>query len=211
MSREDDYRLAYKLAAEKLLCSDIEERCTKSGASYSTKDSNHGVISVDFLNKTCLIKLPEIEISYQDDGGEVPLWAKILILHYLNAARGEPLTHKQITFKEVTAGNFYYSSFAKRAKDPLIQVFGNQPELLLKVSEELGGRQIDAGDMGVNIPAFSRVPIHMILWRGDEEFPPDGNIMFDSTIGSYLSTEDVAVLTQMIMILLIGNKKKMGN
>ena len=41
--------------------------------------------------------------------------------------------------------------------------------------------------------AFPRVPLMLQLWEGDEEFPPDGNVLMDPTISGYLSTEDVAL------------------
>ncbi|MHC1578807.1 MAG: DUF3786 domain-containing protein [Dehalococcoidia bacterium] len=38
-----------------------------------------------------------------------------------------------------------------------------------------------------------------MLWRGDEEIAPNGNVLFDANISDYLSTEDVAVLSETII------------
>jgi len=38
------------------------------------------------------------------------------------------------------------------------------------------------------------VPITFVLWRGDEEIPPSGNVLFDASIPSYLPVEDIAVV-----------------
>jgi len=59
------------------------------------------------------------------------------------------------------------------------------------------------GDMGLKISVFPKVPLTLILWSGDEDFPPDLNILFDATIKEFLSTEDVAVLGQEVMIRMI--------
>ncbi|MGC1405099.1 MAG: DUF3786 domain-containing protein, partial [Thermodesulfobacteriota bacterium] len=37
-----------------------------------------------------------------------------------------------------------------------------------------------------------------------EEFPPDGNLLFDASISKYLSAEDIAVLSGMVVYPLIG-------
>jgi hypothetical protein len=37
-----------------------------------------------------------------------------------------------------------------------------------------------------------------VLWKGDEEVSPNGNILFDANISDYLSTEDVTVLCETI-------------
>jgi len=50
------------------------------------------------------------------------------------------------------------------------------------------------GDKGAKILALPRVPVVLALWRGDDEFPPEGNVYFDGSVSSYLSTEDIAYL-----------------
>ena len=42
-----------------------------------------------------------------------------------------------------------------------------------------------------------------VLRKGDDEFPPSGSVIFDSSIADYLSTEDVAVLCNMIAVRII--------
>lgn len=59
------------------------------------------------------------------------------------------------------------------------------------------------GDASVLIWAFPRVPIGLVLWKGDEEFPPAGNILFDSSIPAYLPVEDIVVLTETVVWKLI--------
>jgi len=55
----------------------------------------------------------------------------------------------------------------------------------------------------VTINAFAHVPITLVLWKGDEELAPNGNILFDANISDYLSTEDVTVLTETIIWKLV--------
>ena len=48
--------------------------------------------------------------------------------------------------------------------------------------------------------------ITYIFWNGDDEFPMEGNIVFDSSFKDYMSTEDIAVLCNMISVMLIKKK-----
>jgi len=57
--------------------------------------------------------------------------------------------------------------------------------------------------VAVTINAFSRVPITIVMWHGDDEFAPQGSIIFDSTISDYLSTEDITVLCETIIWRLV--------
>jgi len=208
---ERGYKLAYELAGEKLAKVDgIEQQCLKSGARYLEIDSQQLII-VEYLNQSYQITLPDVEISLMDSEEEVPIRDKILILHYLTQAKGSPLTNEVIAYKQLPGGSNYFSTFYKRAIKPLVDHFGDQPHRLMDAAKELGGYKADYGDTGVTINAFSQVPITLVLWWGDEEFPPEGNILFDATIADYLSTEDINVLCEIIAWKLVKYLKEGSN
>ena len=198
------YKLAYELACEQLAkIEDIEQQCRQGGAQYRVIDSKK-VITIKYLNKSYLITLPEIEISLADSGEKVPIRDKVLILHYLTSAKGTPLANKLITFKELPEGVIYSPTFSKRTIEPILKNFGREPHLLIAAAEKLGGHKADYGDVAVTIDAFSRVPITLVLWRGDDEFVPGGSIIFDATISDYLATEDITTLCETITWRLIS-------
>ena len=195
---EYGYELAYKLACEQLAKFDnIEQQCLKSGARYQVIDSQK-IIILEYLNQSYQIVFPDIDISLIDSEEEVPIRDKILILHYFTQAKGTPITNKVIAFRELPEGANYFPTFSKRAIKPLLDHFGREPERLIGAAEKLGGHKVDYGDVAVTINAFSYVPITLVLWRGDEEFNPEGNILFDSTISDYLPTEDINILCETI-------------
>ena len=200
---QKNYELAYKLACEQLVkIDDIEQQCRKSGAQYRVVDSKKAII-IQYLNQSYLITLPSIEISLVDSTEKVPVRGKVLILHYFTSAKGTPAANRLITFRELPEGSVYSPTFSKRTIQPLLQYFGKDPYLLVDASEKLGGHKADYGDTAVTINAFSRVPITIILWRGDDEFAPQGSIVFDATISDYLPTEDITVLCETITWRLI--------
>ncbi|MFQ6121985.1 MAG: DUF3786 domain-containing protein [Dehalococcoidales bacterium] len=198
---EYGYELAYRLAREQLVEIDnIRQQCQKCGAQYI--DSQKAII-IGYLNQSYLITLPEVEITLMNKEERVPIREKILILHYLTRAKGTLLSNKVITYKELPEGANYFPTFYQRAIKPLVSHFGNEPHRLLDMAKMLGGCEADYGDVAVTIDAFSRVPITLVVWKGDEEFAPEGNIMFDSSIFDYLSSEDINVLCETIVWKLI--------
>jgi hypothetical protein len=190
---EGSFELSYKLAREQLAkISDIPEQCRKSGARYVKPNE----IVINYLNQQYHITLPNVEILLENSKVEVPLKDKILILHYFIAAKGTPATGKLIAYKQLLGGVSYFPAFSQRAIAPFVNHFGRNPELLIKAAEKLGGHGTAYGDVSVNINAFDRVSITLVLWRGDEEVSPNGNILFDANISDYLSTEDITVLCE---------------
>jgi hypothetical protein len=191
------YGLSYQLACEKLTKSNIEVQCRRSGAEYRITDSGREII-IQYLNRPHLITLPIITISMMNSPELVALRDKLLILHYFNTAKGTPPTNRLITFRELPEGTVYFPTFLKRTIEPILRNFGKEPRLLLDSGETLGGHKADYGNIGVTIPAFSKVPITIILWQGDEELPSQGNVLFDANIPDYLPTEDITVLCETI-------------
>ena len=92
-----------------------------------------------FLNRKIKITWPEGEVIAPEGTKELSLQEQGLIMHYLIQATGAPLTNTWITFREIPSGEFYYSAFAKRAKDPLVQTFGKNPGLLIELGTGMGG------------------------------------------------------------------------
>ena len=197
------YEMVYKLACEQLSkIGDIDQLCLRSGAQYQVIDTKE-LILLNYFNQSYQISFPDINISLIDSKQEVPIRDKILILHYLTLAKGTPISNKVIAYKELPEGANYFPSFYKRAIKPLLDYFGKEPRLLLDAAKRLGGYEADYGDVAVTINAFSRVAITLVLWRGDDEFAPEGSILFDSSISDYLSTEDINVLCETISWKLI--------
>lgn len=204
---EYGYELAYRLACEQLAgIEDLKQQCLKSGAQYTPKE-----IIIEYLYQSYKITLPEIEVSLTTGDEPVPMRDKLLILHYFIEAKGTPLSNNTISYKELAEGNIYFPTFYQRAIKPLVNHFGKEPRQLLNVAGLLGGHKADYGDVSVIISAFSRVPITLVLWKGDEEFAPEGNIMFDSTISDYLPTEDINVLCETISWRLVKLLKAGGD
>jgi hypothetical protein len=207
--REIANQLAYKIARERLAeIKDIERQCLKSGARYLPAEKS---IVLDHLNRTYKISLPGGDVSFVDNAEAVPIRDKILILHYFTRAKGTPLTGRLITYKELQEGINYYPTFFKRAIEPIITNFNEAPEKLTEIAATMGGHKSDYGDIAVTITAFPNVPLTIVLWRGDKEFPPGGNIMFDSTISDYLPTEDVTILCEIIAWRLVRSIKTGGD
>lgn len=201
------YGLALKLAGEKLASRrDIAEQCRRSEANYEISGSTT-IIYTKYLNRTYCVALPDIAVSPAGSRDEVELRDKVLILHYLEQAKGTPLTNKLIAYQELGEGAVYYPSFFQRAVRPLVEYFGPAPSRLLPAAKEFGGTAANYGDASVIIPAFSRVPITIAIWKGDEEFPPNASILFDETVLDYLSAEDINVLCQTLTWRLVKSLK----
>jgi hypothetical protein len=132
-------------------------------------------------------------------GEEPPLVRRVLILHYLLQAHGTGLAGRWVDFRSLPGGVAYYPVFRGRVISRLVRMFGERPQALIPAAAPLGGRPIEMADVAVEIPAFPRVPVVLALWKASEEFGPEGTVMFDDALPTYLETEDAIIVCEEIL------------
>ena len=199
MARIDDYINAKKLAAQALSTKSFHDIADKTG--FQTEGEN--TFKIPFLERMYRVEFPGFEFV-ADDKKEVPIQEQVLILHYLLGCDDEKPSGKQVAYREIPGAAFYFNAFVKRAVDPLKNMFGKNVLALKKAAENLSGNQIETGDAGFEFQLFPKIGIQLIIWEGDEDFPPDANILFDRVIGDILSPEDVAWLSGMLVYRLMS-------
>ncbi|MBW2064372.1 MAG: DUF3786 domain-containing protein [Deltaproteobacteria bacterium] len=208
MPRIDDYKQALELGRRGLTGKNPDLVARLSGAQIVRDKDGNTALSLAFLNEDIWISWPEIGISSSDPNRELFIQQQILILHYLHGAwaeNGPGLTGEWCAFQDIPDGRFYLDAFRKRAKTPLLRAFGAEPERLIEVAKAVyDAEPFDHGDVSVLVKAFPLVRVALIIWKGDEEFPPESNILFDRNISRLLSAEDIAWLAGMIVYPLMG-------
>jgi hypothetical protein len=123
-------------------------------------------------------------------------YAAILILHYLTRGlKGlPPLAGEWISFKQLEGGQGYYPTFKKRAIDPILRKYGSNPQALTGIAQRFKAKKIVMADAAVVIEVFEGVPVLLTIWKGDEEFGPEANVLFDKSIAQIFCTEDTIVM-----------------
>lgn len=190
-----NYSAAHEVALDKFKSCSLEEMSRCSG--YPMKDNS---LMIDFLGQHFKLDYPSGAFKpIQASDGELPIATQILILHYVSNLSEPFEVGSFISYKELPGGAIYIKPFTGRAIDPLVRIFGSDPDSLLAVAKHLGGQANGLGDVGITYRVFPRVPVALILWRADEEFPASGNILFDASAPTVLPTEDFAVLASTVV------------
>ncbi len=202
MARIDDYRNAREIAATALRGGDPARAAWAAG--YTIVPETEEIV-LPFLDRRYRLTLPNLTFSDRDvPQREVPLQEQVLLLHYLQAAE-HPLPGGQwIAYREIPGAAFYFDAFVKRAINPLKGTFGQDPSALPRVAALLDGQPGATGDVACIFHPLPRVPVQLVLWQADEEFPAEASILFDRTAGRMLSPEDAAWLAGMLVYRLMA-------
>ncbi|MGS5517412.1 DUF3786 domain-containing protein [Clostridioides difficile] len=188
---KSNYNVPFNYAREKFKELDPHTISNLSNISFN---SNLSRFTLNFFGKRYIIDYPSGEV-WNDNGSICKNFElKILIIRYLINAKGIPRTNKYVTFKEIPGGNVYYPNFLNRTLARLSEVFTSQIEKYKLVMENMGAEKVDMGDLAYKFTYIGNTSMIFILWFGDDEFPSNSNILFDSNIIYYFNAEDLAVV-----------------
>jgi len=202
MARIDDYENAKKLAVENLSTISFETIAAYSGFDPLVDDK----FRVPFLDRIYQIDYPKFNFA-SEDSHDIPIQEQVLLLHYMSG-RALSECSKWVAYREIPEASFYYSAFVKRAIDPLKKVFGNQLKILKHTAKKLNAKTVEYGDLGLEFALLPNIAIRIIMWKGDDEFLPEANILFPNNINEILSAEDIAWLSGMLVYRLIALSKE---
>ncbi|UCG69408.1 MAG: DUF3786 domain-containing protein [Thermoplasmata archaeon] len=199
------YEAAISKAWEDLASRDLQDVAKMANVPW---DSEKGEFRLIFLGIEYRISLSNRTVQEQN-GQDVYPFLAVLLLHYLVNVKDIGPQGKLISFRELEGGDVYYSAFCARAINPITESFGAEPDALKEVGERIGAEQGDLGDISIIIDVFPKIPVTIILWKGDDEVPASSNMLFDSSIREHLPTEDVAVIGGFVASMLVKSMKNL--
>ena len=82
----------------------------------------------------------------------------------------------------------------RAALDAAARTFDGHLAKLHRACQALDGRPLKQGDAGYEILAFDCMPLQFVFWDGDDEFPAQGNILFDVSATDFIHGESVVTI-----------------
>ena len=134
---------------------------------------------------------------------ELSQFSRLASLNYLSGAEDIPLSGSLIHPRELSGGELFFTRGEHVLPlDRMVARYGRDLDDFVRSGIALGGRQLDYGDVSIELFPFPRVPVVLIMWQEDNEFPARADLLFDSMCSRHLST-DILWATAMMTILLL--------
>lgn len=186
----------------KELSSDLPKLVQASGGTIHGDDKEKFILN--FFGEELIIKFPEFDIKLKGTTN-CPEFIQTLILYYLiNSIKTEKTpTGKWINFRELDDGMTYEGIFQNYTSHLLIKHFADFDKLV-KSASAIGGISQDIADASFIFYAFPKLPMLLTCWRGDDEFPPAYNLLFDETANNFMPTHGCTLLGRLATSKLIS-------
>ena len=191
---------AWKILAEL----ESEDVCTRAnvlfvkGAGLYVLKSFSQDVYISTKNRNIIGNSPTSELLLNSLGR----YSRLSILWYLINAKDISLSGQLIKPSDTSGGAIYLKGTHVLPLDKLADKYSGCLDQFVKNGSELGGQQLSFGDASIRLWPFQRVPVTLIIWKGDEEFPPRAYLLFDSTCQVQLPA-DVIWSTAMMSLLVM--------
>ena len=192
-------------AWELLVAADPHDVCERAEAQYSAENGTYTLpvfghpIVVDLGVHTLAGSSPEAQFALT----KTAYFSRLSILHYLLGAKRIAPTGRLLKPTELRSGQIYLKGSHLLPLDGIAARFAGDPEGFLEQGARFGGEPRSYGDAAVELRPFSRVPITLILWLEDEEFPGRSYLLFDETCEEHLPPDivwSVAMMSALAML-----------
>ena len=167
--------------------SDPKEIAARLGISY---DEEQKYFTLKFLGTVYQISWPDFQVSHEaDDMGFYPLetmtYARTLTIRFLLNGAEASGTGKFKTYREMPWGEVYLRQFDGRCIKRLAFSYGNRIKDFQAIMEHMHCVPVKHGDIAYQLEIFPDYLVQMILWEGDDEFPPSSQILFSDNFPAH--------------------------
>lgn len=195
--KDSKERIPYEHYMELFSKADPKEITQRTGVLFDEETSS---FRLKFLGVEYDIQFPNYTVTHVEESkiGYYPLEsavnARILVLRYLVEGVKAPATGKFLTYRETPWGTVYLRQFQGRCIMRLAFGFGNKQEAFQKAMEKIEAKKLSYGDISYEFQVLDGFYLRMILWAGDDEFPPSAQILFSDNFPISFQAEDMAVV-----------------
>jgi len=122
----------------------------------------------------------------------------LILLTYLLRSNPIVINGKMVNEKQILGGEAFFRGPHTLNTAPMEEKFGEDKHSFLLSGKSLSGEVKKLGDAAICLPVFPRVPVTLILWEKDDEFPAKVNVNFDATISRHLPLDCIWAMINVI-------------
>ena len=169
----------------------IDPAETAARLSFVGWDGN--AFGVTLLGRSYRIAWPEYAIEVADGGKLPPLPTQTFLLRLLLEGRDVAWMKEWKTFREMPWGEMYITPYTGRVLSRAAFTFGTRLEKFKAAAEKLGGVSVKNGDAGYEFCVAGPYRMRILVWEGDDEFPPNAQVLYTDNFAAGFSAEDRVV------------------
>ncbi len=163
--------------------------------SLSTYDSRRGCYTLPLWGKAYDICPDSLSITCSaDDTEKIDPFLGLFMVHYLLTTKDIPIDREWISSKDIPGGVGFFSGPHAIPTHLIERTYGERLDRFCDICEKLDGKPLQMADRAYEFRIAPRIPVAVLLWRGDDEFPAEAKLLFDRSISKHLALDIIFAL-----------------
>lgn len=149
--------------------------------------------TVTLLGRPFAIAHPDYTIRALDGGAVPPLPTQTFLLRYLLESKQVSWNGTWKTFREMPWGEMYIKPYTGRVLTRAAFTFGTRVDAFRAACEKMGATPVPHGDAGYLFDLIGDYRMQILVWEGDDEFPPNAQVLYSDNFADGFAAEDRVV------------------
>ena len=179
-----------------------EEACARTGAAFDGT-----AFTLRLVNAEYKITWPDYSITADRDDAFAlkALLGQTFLLRWLLEGKAVPARGQFKTFREMPWGELYIQPFTGRCLTRAAFTFGTRVAQFAAAMEKLGAKKLPHGDAAYELELLPGYAMQLIVWAGDDEFPPNSQILYSDNFADSFAAEDRVVAGNILISIIKAN------
>ena len=160
---------------------------------------------VNLMGREYAISHPQYALRAIDGNALPPLPTQTFLLRYLLEGKTVPLRGSWLTFREMPWGELYIKPYTGRVLTRAAFTFGTRVAAFRSACEKMGAIPIGHGDAGFQFDFIGNYQIQILVWEGDDEFPPNAQVLYSDNFSEGFAAEDRVVAGDILISTIKAN------
>lgn len=109
----------------------------------------------------------------------------VFIIHYLLTKQPVSVSCEWVSEKDLPGGSAFFTVSHDLPCHLIVDACNNDIQGFQARCRNLGGTPLDMADAAFFFEVTPRIPVAVLYWLGDEDFPPEARLLFDRSIRVY--------------------------
>ena len=118
----------------------------------------------------------------------------VFIIHYLLKSKETELFKEWISEKDIPGGTTFFRGPHEIPTNLISSRYSGDIERFRKICYQLDGIPLNMADAAYVFKITPRIPVAVLYWDGDDEFPPESKILFDKSVTEHLALDIIFAL-----------------
>ena len=161
--------------------------------------------TLTLLGRGFAIAHPRYAIRALDGGALPPLPVQTFLLRYLLESKQVAWSGAWKTFREMPWGEMYITPYTGRVLTRAAFTFGFRLAAFAAAAEKMGAAKLSHGDAGYEFSLIGPYKMQILVWEGDDEFPPNAQVIYSDNFAQGFAAEDRVVAGDILISTIKAN------